>query len=473
MTIIPLDPAADRTPAALLAFLCQCQAAAIRRRHPQLVSISLEVDGLDPLAVLESIFEPRERHFYVERPTERMAIAGAEAVISFSARGQARFTECQDFIAEALEHTLAVGNLATSFSGPHFFAAFAFSDQSEQDEPFEAASVFVPRWQVARHQDRTVAVANLLIDGSSPVEALTDKVWRAHAKFAAFDYTAPIFESRESRAAQVEEVGPADRYRQAVGSALDLIRSGAIKKIVLARAKDLAAAQAFHPLRVLNGLRQRFADCYAFSVANGRGQSFIGASPERLLRVVDGQLLTEALAGSMRRGSTASEDGAIASTLLHGDKELREHRLVLDAIVERLAALGMKPEFPPRPEVRRYANVQHLHTPIRAALPQGVRLLEVASRLHPTPSVGGAPPDAALPRIRSLEGFPRGLYAGALGWIDARGGGEFLVGLRAGLIGGSKARLYAGNGIVEGSSPDNELAETELKFRAMQEALTN
>ena len=279
------------------------------------------------------------------------------------------------------------------------------------------------------------------------------------------------FKPVETRAARIEEVGPAGGYGQAVASALAQIRSGTIKKIVLARAKDLAAAEAFHPLRVLNGLRQRFADCYAFSLANGRGQSFIGASPERLLRVEDGQVLTEALAGSMRRGDTASEDGAIASSLLRGEKELREHRLVLDAIVERLASLGLQPEFPSRPEVRRYANVQHLHTPVRAALPQGVRFLEIASRLHPPPSVGGTPPEAALPRIRSLEGFPRGLYAGTLGWLDTRGGGEFLVGLRAGLIDGAKARLYAGNGIVEGSSPDGEFAETELKFRAMQEAL--
>jgi menaquinone-specific isochorismate synthase len=471
MTILPIDPVAQRNPAALRGFLAQCQAAAVRRGHPQLASISLEVDALDPLAVLESIFEPGERHFYVERPAERKAIAGAEAVLAFSAHGPDRFARCQDFVAETLEHTLAVGDLAGPFSGPHFFAAFAFADETQPGEAFPAASIFVPRWQVARDGDRTVAVANLRIDAASSVDALTEKVWRAHGKFAAFDYEAPRFGPRPTPAVTVAEVGPADGYRRAVARALALIESQAFTKIVLARAKDLTASEPFHPLRILNGLRQRFADCYAFSLANGRGQSFIGASPERLLQIEGGRLQTGALAGSTGRGGSASEDGAIAAALLRGEKEAREHRVVLDFIVERLAALGLQPEYSARPEVRRYANVQHLHTAVKAAVPAGLRVLDVAARLQPTPAVGGAPAAAAVPQIRPLEGFPRGLYAGALGWLDSRGGGELFVGIRAGLIDGVRARLYAGNGIVRGSSPEGEWAETELKFRAMQEAL--
>jgi menaquinone-specific isochorismate synthase len=100
-------------------------------------------------------------------------------------------------------------------------------------------------------------------------------------------------------------------------------------------------------------------------------------------------------------------------------------------------------------------------------------LLDVIARLHPTPAVGGSPRDAAIARMRELEGFPRGLYAGTLGWINARGGGEFFVGLRSALVDGATAHLYAGAGIVAGSSPERELAETELKFRAIQEALTS
>ena len=144
---------------------------------------------------------------------------------------------------------------------------------------------------------------------------------------------------------------------------------------------------------------------------------------------------------------------------------------MLDDIVARLAPLGVAPEFSTRPHVRRFANVQHLQTAVRATLPPGVRLLDVLGALHPTPAVGGSPRAAALSRIRELEGFPRGLYAGALGWMNARGGGEFFVGIRSALVAGATARIYAGAGIVAGSTPEKEFSETELKFKAMLEAL--
>ena len=472
MTVLPLEPAANRTPAALRAFLEGCQAAAVGAGHPQLVSISIGVDALDPLAVLESIFEPGERHFYAERPGEGRAVAGAEAVLAFSASGPGRFAACQRFIDDALANTLAVGDLSAPFAGPHFLTAFSFGDAVGPGEPFEAASVFVPRWQVGRADGRTVAVANLVVDAGSDLHSLAARVWRAHATFGSFDYSAPDFAGvLPAGSARVAGTGDGEHYREAVRLSLADIAGGRIEKVVLARFKDLTARGAFHPLRVLNGLRQRFADCHVFSLANGRGQSFIGASPELLLSVRDGEVHTEAQAGSTRRGSSASEDAALAAALLRDEKELREHRLVSESIAASLAALGLAPEAPSRPVVRRLANVQHLVTPIRGRLAPGVRLLDIVARLHPTAAVGGAPREAALAVIGEREGFARGLYAGGAGWIDSRGGGQFFVALRSALIDGTRARLYAGAGVVAGSDPDREFAETEIKFRAMQEAL--
>ena len=133
--------------------------------------------------------------------------------------------------------------------------------------------------------------------------------------------------------------------------------------------------------------------------------------------------------------------------------------------------LGLALEHAAKPQLRRLANVQHLDTPVRAVLPEAVRLLEVLAALHPTPAVGGSPRAAAVARIRELEGFPRGLYAGALGWLNARGGGEFFVGIRSALVDGANVRVYAGAGIVAGSAPEKEFAETELKFKAMLDAV--
>jgi menaquinone-specific isochorismate synthase len=472
VTILPIDPVANATPEALNGFLAECRDAAAQSGRPSLVSITVEVEDLDPLAVLESIFEAGERHFYAERPSEGWAIAGAESVLGFTARGPGRFAECQRFVDGALGDTIAVGDQGVPFGGPHFFAAFSFLDSVAPGEPFEAAHVFVPRWQVARRDGRTTAVANLLVEGDSPVESLGARVWRAHAKFRSFDFRPPgLPDGRPVPASSVDEVGGRRAYESAVSRAVGRISRGEFEKVVLARAKDVRAPSPFHPLGILNGLRQRFPDCTSFSVANGRGQSFIGASPELLLRVEGRVALTEALAGSAARGATASEDASIGGRLLRSEKDLREQRIVLDSILRRLAPLGLDLKYPGRPLLRRFSNVQHLHTPVEAALPKGVRLLDMLGRLHPTPAVGGTPREMAVQAIGELEAFPRGLYGGALGWIDSRGDGEFIVGLRSALVDGSRARMYAGAGIVAGSSPETEFLETELKFAAMQDAL--
>ncbi len=471
MTILPINPAANANPEALRAFLEQCRSAAARAGRAKLVSISIAVDALDPLAVLESIFEPGEPHFYAERPDIGSAIAGAETAAAFESTGPGRFEAVQRWIDAMLQDTIAVGDVSAPFGGPHFFTGFAFADEVEAGEPFAAARVFVPRWQVARAGAVTTAVANFLVLPDADLNALAERVWRAHRKFGGFRYReTPLTEPSAEAIFQVREAGD---YRAVVAKAVARIDAGEFTKIVLARAQEFASDQPLHPLRVLNGLRQRFPDCYAFSLANGRGQSFIGASPERLVRVSKGVLETEALAGSIRRGAGASEDAALAGTLLRSEKDRREHQHVLAAITARLEHLGLAPEYAAEPGLRRLANVQHLHTPIRATLPENVRLLAVLAALHPTPAVGGSPLAAVLPAIRGLESFPRGLYAGAIGWSNARGGGEFFVGLRSALVDGGTARVYAGAGIVAGSTPEKEFAETELKFKAMLEALRN
>jgi len=478
---LSVDPETNQSPTALLGFLKQCREAARRARRPQLVSISIRVPALDPLTVLATIYEAGERHFYVERPSENLAIAGAEAVLEFSASGAGRFEAVQDFIDQTLAAAIIVGGQALPFSGPHFFTAFSFFNEVGQGEPFGSANVFVPRWQVATRGTgegrSSVAVANLLLAEDSDVEAACEKIWRAHQRFGEMHKDATEKDRSEpaspeaDQSVTVSDLDGAAHYTAAVRSAVERIGAGEFEKIVLAWAKDLHAAEPLHPMQALHRLRQRFDQCYAFSLANGAGQSFIGASPERLLRVHGGLLQTEALAGSAPRGATAEEDLTLGDALLRNDKQRHEQRLVLDAIVRRLAPLGLQLEFDNVPQLRRLDNVQHLHTPIRAALPVGVRALDVLSRLHPTPAVGGVPQAAACAGIRAIEHFPRGLYAGALGWVDSRGNAEFFVGLRSALINGHSARLYAGAGIVGASVPEEELAETELKFAAMERAL--
>jgi len=468
-----INPTTSATPDALREFLAHCSAAARAAGRPQLVSISMMVDNLDPLAVLESIFDPAEPHFYAERPSGGFSVAGAEAALEYTTTGAGRFEAAKAFIERTLADTIAIGPLAEPFAGPHFFFAVGFGPEAAPGAPFGALKLFVPRWQVARMGDSTVAVANFVITADAPVDQLTARVWKAHAKFGAFDYSRAKQKDRPSAPQMAEEIGGAGSYQRAVAQALDEIGRGDYAKVVLARALKYTTAEEFHPMGVLNHLRRRYPDCYSFSIANGQGQSFIGATPERLVRVAAGRMHTTALAGSAARGESASEDAALAQGLLHSEKDIREHRLVFDAIVNSLAGLNLRLEHAAHPRLLGLANVHHLHTPISANLPPGAHILDLVARLHPTPAVGGEPQAPALAAIPRLESFPRGLYAGPQGWVDHRGGGEFFVGIRSALIDGRSATAYAGAGIVAGSEPEKEFAETELKFKALLEALTD
>ena len=188
MTILPLHPADNSSsPEALRDFLARCQAEVRRSGRPRLVSISLAVDALDPLAVLESIFDPRAPHFYAERPAAGWALAGAEVAAACTAEGPERFARIKAWAEALLADAVAVGDVAARFGGPHVFCAFGFQPDTEAGQPFPAAAAFVPQWQVGLEGDTTTAVANLLVTGDSDLEALAGRVWRAHRKFRALE----------------------------------------------------------------------------------------------------------------------------------------------------------------------------------------------------------------------------------------------------------------------------------------------
>ncbi|HTB63943.1 MAG TPA: isochorismate synthase, partial [Opitutales bacterium] len=442
-----------------------------RDGRPRYGSISLEVTHIDPLAVLQSIYEPHELHFYLEKPAAGEAIAGADAVESATFSGANRFTAVRDWAAEIQRRIIAVGDLDTPRAGPHIFAGFAFADQALPHAAFAPATAFLPRWQVASCRGRYVAVANVRVLPDSDVMALAARVKAAHAKFSAFPYRAPLAAAKPPEPTQITETGGAGWFEAAVTEALSRIRSGAYRKIVLARALDLTQKAPFLPLDALNHLREKFPACYGFSLANGRGQSFIGATPERLARVQGRELQTEALAGSAPRGATATDDARLGRDLLGHAKDLHEHQVVVDSIVRRLQQLGLLKVAAERARLLLLPNVQHLCSPVSATLPEGMHLLEVLAALHPTPAVGGQPREAARADITRLECFDRGLYAGALGWFDSAGDGEFVVAIRSALMDGPRARLFAGAGIVEGSVPAEEKTETDLKLAALLNAL--
>lgn len=471
---------------------------------------------IDPLLVLARFARPDRPSFFFEKADQDESAVAFGSVWSASASGSGRFEQLRQAIAQAWE--LALGdragepNLAT-----RLWCAIPFFDQSSDPnadpstdpstdpnanatEPTApnahspqpagvadptrwtalAATLCLPQWQVARVAGRTQLTVYWRADrqamgyttegnwaaewqrGQRQAEALRRSLLRL------YDHPSPL----ERSAPRLVAIGPSsDHFSRAARRAIDQIALGNLTKIVLADTIDLTAAQAFAPAALLHNLRQRYAGCYLFAVARGDGRTFLGASPECLVRVAHGQAFADALAGSAPRGDNAEDDRLWGDRLLRSVKDRHEHSLVVNFLRDRLAALGATVETSTSPTLRKLANIQHLHTPITAQLPNHLDPLAVVAALHPTPAVAGLPTAAAMTTIAQLEPFDRGLYAGAIGWLDQAGQAEFAVGIRSALIQGDRARLYAGAGIVAGSDPEHERAEVQLKLRALLSAL--
>jgi menaquinone-specific isochorismate synthase len=450
-------------------FLESCRDAAESDGHAKLASITMGVRHIDPLAVLDSIYEPQVDHYYVENIFRERAVAGAEAVLKQSFSGPRRFAEMKAFAQKWEPHIIAIGDAALPFAGPLVFAGFGFYDESDAG-PFPPAVAFIPCWQVARSGNKYVATANAFVEPDSDVESIVERIWAAYETFQSGNYEQPRA-APGYRILEEKEVGESGVFEENVAAALKSIEQGRYEKIVMARAMDLVFDHSCQPLRILDRLRTSYPSCHIFSLQNEHGISFIGATPERLLTVADGRFKTEALAGSAPRGKDAQEDAALARALLGSEKDLREHRHVLESIERRLQSVGLTLEKAPPPRLLSLPNVHHLQTPLEGALSCGQHVLDVAVALHPTPAVGGSPREPALEDIRQREPFERGWFAGINGWFDFRGNGEFVVGIRSAMVQGCNARLFAGAGIVRGSVPEREREETSFKMAALLQAI--
>lgn len=464
---IPLEERRQRD--GLRLFLESCREEAESDQHPKLASIALAVRHIDPLAVLDSIYEPGADHYYMETPLRERAIAGAEAVLKKTFAGPGRFADLKAFAREWEPHIIAIGDASLPIAGPLVFAGLTFFAE-RGDTPFDPAMAFVPCWQVARMGTMYVAGANALVEPGCSVEPMVERIWSAHETFSSGTYDQPR-PAPGYRILEESEVGPVDGFEKTVQMALEAIASGRYDKIVLSRALDLLFDNPCEPLRILDRLRATYPSCHVFSLQNASGESLIGATPERLVSVSGGQFQTEALAGSAPRGQTAAEDAAHARALLGSEKDQREHRHVVESIRRRLESVGLETVDPGPARLLSLPNVHHLQTPIAGRMRPDQHILDLANCLHPTPAVGGTPREAALGDIRRWEPFDRGLFAGLNGWFDFRGNGEFLVGIRSAQIRGRRARLFAGAGIVSGSVPLKEREETSVKMAALLQAI--
>ena len=262
---------------------------------------------------------------------------------------------------------------------------------------------------------------------------------------------------------------PISEWQSAVDVAVTRINAGELDKVVLARDIVAQLDQPVHVGALLTRLNESFPECWTFCV-----DGLVGATPELLIRRDGEHVTSRVLAGTMRRSRDTDRDGQLAAELLDSDKDQEEHVYAVESVAAALATHCTDLNVPDRPFVLRLANVQHLATDVTGELVDAAPALALAASLHPTAAVCGTPTERAAILIRELEGMDRGRYSAPVGWLAANGDGEFGIALRCALIESDDRktlRLFAGCGIVAGSTGESEVAESQAKFAAMKSAL--
>jgi len=371
--------------------------------------------------------------------------------------GEDRFTAGEKWLRELFDGAEIEDRVAEPGSGPVAFGSFTFDSASD------GSVLVVPETIIGRRGGRSwLTTIRPLAAAATPAPAPRIPGGPGHVRV-------PLTTPAEIRWHDGSLTAP--QWQRAVATAVQRIREGQLSKVVLARDLYATAARDLDIRVMLRRLTDRYPDCYTFACAN-----LVGATPELLIRRQDDDISSLVLGGTARRAQDPAEDARLGTALLASAKEREEHEYAVVGVRSVLADRCDQLEVEPGPSLMRFANVQHLATWITgrldAAQPANDHsVLALADALHYTPAVCGTPAEAAMEMIRDLEVMDRGRYAGPVGWVDARGNGEWGIALRCAEVEGNRARLFAGCGIVAGSDPAAELAETQAKFAVIQFAL--
>ena len=369
--------------------------------------------------------------------TDGSGLVGWGEAARLEVSGADRFALARDWWRSLVTGSVVENEVGVRGSGPVAFGSFSFS-------PDDTSVLVVPEVTLGRMGGATW----LTTVGDPPRLALPEPVVRpgglryAHGQL------------------------PVTDFRAAVERAVTRIDAGEIDKVVLAHDLLAVAERDIDVRFVLAGLAAANPDCWTFAV-----DGLVGATPELLVGRHGERVVSRVLAGTTARGGDDAEDHARVDALLHSGKDQEEHRYAVESLVDALRPHVTGLEVPSLPHALELSNVTHLATDVTASLSDGSDVLDLLAALHPTAAVGGTPTPEALRVLGELEAMDRGRYAGPVGWVDARGDGEWGIALRCAQLSGRSARLFAGCGIVAGSEPDAEVREAQAKFVPVRDAL--
>ena len=459
-------PATELESAQLALWFAEGRRRAASLGRPVLVSVAWPLQTPpDPLAFFAAAKRWDMRSFWA-RPNDGFWMVGSGAAAVLKENGERPIETMQQYLASLLDSAIIQG-AGRRGTGPVLTGGVRFdplADRRPLWAGFPDASLVLPRLLLTISKDSAWLTANLLV---SPETDPRQETLRTTTMIDAL--TSVGFQAEPQPRILLDSADGYSRWREWLEQALRLIEDGGLNKVVLARRRNLLGDGDFSSLTALSRLIDSYPQCTVFAVDNGVS-TFLGATPEELVRLQKGALALSCLAGTAPRGNTSEEDERLGRELLSSGKERREHQAVVSMLAEALSNACSEIHWNQEPDIAYLRNVQHLRTSFQGRLSSNRGILDIVQLLHPTPALGGTPTGAALELIRRLEG-DRGWYAAPLGWLDHEGDGEFSVAIRSALLQGDQATLFAGSGIVEGSDVQREFEETELKFQPLLKAL--
>ncbi|WP_196220080.1 isochorismate synthase [Terrilactibacillus tamarindi] len=437
-----------------------------------LVSYTREFDSFDAIDIFR-IGEKwnREQRLYWSDPDgiERVGLGYA---LKLAAEGETRVSSIADQKKKLFNDAIIEKWDQGLSGGPLLFGGFSFDPDNQKTSPkwhsFGDATFILPEILLTRtKENKSILTINcLMTKDKKPDEEfnrLTERIQLLNKSQKSLTTSA-----YEGKLTPTEEY--LNEWKISVKKAIDIIQSGLMQKIVLSRTMRVDRQVPYDIVAILKALTDDQASHYVFAFTMGES-TFLGASPERLVKKQGHDIRSMCLAGTTTRGKTEKEDKEKAEFLRRDQKNLQEHQWVVNMISQVLSRFCQSLLVPQNPSVLKAGQVQHLCTPISGKLKEDKTILELVQALHPTPALGGYPQKESLQWIRELEVADRGWYGAPIGWMDEQDDGEYIVAIRSGLIENSTAWLFAGCGLVGDSTVTEELIETRAKFKPIFSAL--
>ena len=421
--------------------------------EPAVVRFEIAIDDVPPLSWLAAQ-KNRVKTYWSDRQG-KFEMAGIGAADVVSGKGEID----HDLLFTCLNKLLVGGNESLRYYGG---LRFSEKNESLHDTPWEDYGSYrfvMPRFELFHQSDTTYLACNVVLGIDRPgADAVLDELGDIVSLIESSDTELPGIMARS-------DCPDMERWNAMVEAALESININKLEKLVLAKQTSFELSMLLNPIRLLQRLKQATPGCYHFGLQLSDNLAFVGAPPEQLYQRINRTIRSEAVGGTRPRGATVDKDEALAQELLRSEKDLREYRYVADSLQETLGCLCQSAESVDDLSLLKLATVQHLITHFKGKLAPGISDADILAAMHPTPAVGGYPVDRAVRKIDELEPFDRGWYTGPVGWIgyDAA---EFAVAIRSGLVAGDKLHLFAGAGIVKGSTAESEWMEIENKLNS-------